>query len=105
MRHVAALVLGLPLLAQYPAEDSYAYYGRNLTPAESRGRDTWYFWTGGGEVMWRKMSKITGGTQDLLLYAEPGAEMQTGDQLYTGFHLLEITHVGTDCQVGIAWCV
>ncbi len=41
----------------------------------------------------------------LLLYAEPGAEMQTGDQLYTGFHLLEITHVGTDCQVGIAWCV
>jgi hypothetical protein len=50
--------------------DSYQYYGRDLTPEESHGRDTWYFWTGGGERMWRQMTKVTGGNVDLLLYAE-----------------------------------
>lgn len=70
MKAAALLLLSLTALAQYPAEDSYAYYGRGLSPAESRGRNTWYFWTGGGETMWRKITKITGGTVDLLLYAE-----------------------------------
>ncbi len=70
MKAAALLMLSMAAQAQYPAEDSYAYYGRDLSPAESRGRDTWYFWTGGGESMWRKIAKVTGGTVDLLLYAE-----------------------------------
>ena len=66
---VAAAVLLMPA-ARAQDTDSYAYYGRGLTPQESRGRDTWYFWTGGGEHMWRQITKVTGGTVDLLLYAE-----------------------------------
>jgi hypothetical protein len=50
--------------------DSYQAYGAKLSPSESRGRDTWYFWTGGGESLWRQLSKITDGAVDLLLYAE-----------------------------------
>ena len=65
-----AAIVAASALAQPPYEDSYAWYGRNLAPAESRGRDTWYFWTAGGETMWRKITKITGGVMDLLLYAE-----------------------------------
>jgi hypothetical protein len=56
--------------SQAPNTDTYQYYGRNFTPEQSRGRDTWYFWTGGGEHMWRQISKITQGQNDLLLYAE-----------------------------------
>lgn len=56
--------------SQQPNTDSYQYYGREFTPEQSRGRDTWYFWTGGGEHMWRRISKITQGQNDLLLYAE-----------------------------------
>jgi len=64
-------ILTLPFTtAQEPDTDSYQYYGRDFTPEESRGRDTWYFWTGGGEHMWRQVSKITKGQIDLLLYAE-----------------------------------
>jgi hypothetical protein len=70
MQAAALFMLSMVAQTQYPAEDSYAYYGRNLSPAESRGRDTWYFWTGGGENMWRQITKVTGGTVDLLLYAE-----------------------------------
>ncbi|HEY3939608.1 MAG TPA: cytochrome c [Bryobacteraceae bacterium] len=65
---LASLLLAAP--QQSSDTDSYAYYGRNFTPEESRGRDTWYFWTGGGESMWRQMTIKTGGTVDLLLYAE-----------------------------------
>jgi hypothetical protein len=64
------LALLLPAAAQYGDSDSYAYYSRTLTPEESRGRDAWYFWTGGGEAMWRQITKKTGGEVDLLLYAE-----------------------------------
>jgi hypothetical protein len=75
---MAKLTLALPLIllilplteAQQTDIDSYQYYGRSLTPEESRGRDTWYFWTAGGEHMWRQVSKITQGQNDLLLYAE-----------------------------------
>jgi hypothetical protein len=70
MRLMALLMLSALAQAQYPTDDSYAYYGRDLSPAESRGRDTWYFWTAGGEEMWRKITKVTGGDMDLLLYAE-----------------------------------
>lgn len=69
MLWIAAAVLLMPA-ARAQDTDSYEYYGRGLTPQESRGRDTWYFWTGGGEHMWRQITKITGGTVDLLLYAE-----------------------------------
>lgn len=66
------LVLAALLVPAARAQDidSYEYYGRDLTPQESRGRDTWYFWTGGGEQMWHKITKVTAGTVDLLLYAE-----------------------------------
>jgi cytochrome c5 len=67
---ILALVRPQNGAAQQPPSDSYQYYGRDLTPAQSRGRDTWYFWTGGGEHMWRQISKITQGQNDLLLYAE-----------------------------------
>jgi hypothetical protein len=66
---LVTLTLSLAVAADN-STDSYQYYGRNFTPQESRGRDTWYFWTGGGENMWRRISKITQGQQDLLLYAE-----------------------------------
>ncbi|HMJ60434.1 MAG TPA: hypothetical protein VK493_01685 [Bryobacteraceae bacterium] len=65
---LAALLV--PTAPAQNADDSYQYYGRDLTAAESRGRDTWYFWTGGGERMWHQITKVTGGTVDLLLYAE-----------------------------------
>ena len=42
---------------------------------------------------------------DLLLYAEPGAQMEVGDKLYTGYRLLEITHVGTGWGIALAYCV
>ncbi len=70
MKTVAWFMLGLFAQTTYTTEDSYAYYGRDLTLRESRGRDTWYFWTAGGETMWRKVTKLTGGEVDLLLYAE-----------------------------------
>src|SRR6266852_2752200 len=70
LRPLLTVVLFALALPAAPADDSYAYYGRNLTPQESRGRDTWYFWTGGGEIMWHQITKVTGGTVDLLLYAE-----------------------------------
>jgi len=57
-------------VSQQPNTNSYQYYGADLTPEQSRGRDTWYFWTGGGEHMWRQISRITQGQNDLLLYAE-----------------------------------
>jgi hypothetical protein len=67
---LAFLLFTLALPAQDASTDSYHYYGRTLTPQESHGRDTWYFWTGGGEHMWRQVAKITQGQYDLLLYAE-----------------------------------
>lgn len=69
MLWIAVAVLLMPA-ARAQDTDSYECYGRGLTPQESRGRDTWYFWTAGGERMWRQITKITGGTVDLLLYAE-----------------------------------
>lgn len=46
-----------------------------LTPLEQAGRDTWYFWTGGGiqdghvigdQVLWRKLAVLSHGELDLL---------------------------------------
>src|SRR4051812_7922075 len=50
--------------------DTYASGGANLTPLEQRGRETWYFWTGGGQNLWRQIAIVTNGATDLLLYVD-----------------------------------
>ncbi len=56
--------------AGYDAQNTYEYGGAKLNDLEKRGRDTWYFWTGGGENFWRKVAVITKGTVDLLQYVD-----------------------------------
>jgi hypothetical protein len=51
-------------------EDTYGYGGRHLAAAEQRGRDTWYFWTGGNEKFWRTLAVTTRGAVDLLMYVD-----------------------------------
>lgn len=69
-----ALLIAIPVLlpAQPPtaAEDTYEYGGHNLSPLEREGRNTWYFWTGGGETFWRYTARITHGITDLLQYVD-----------------------------------
>jgi hypothetical protein len=64
----------------------YTSGAKNLTPEEVIGRDTWYFWTGGDQFFWRKVTLMTGqlakqfkekapeantdGTLDLLQYID-----------------------------------
>jgi mono/diheme cytochrome c family protein len=50
--------------------DTYESGGAALTPLERRGRDTWYFWTGGDQRLWRKLAIVTNGVTDLLLYVD-----------------------------------
>jgi hypothetical protein len=50
--------------------DTYEYGGQELTPLEKQGRNTWYFWTGGGEKFWRHTAQITHGITDLLQYVD-----------------------------------
>jgi len=57
------------LLVAQPA-DTYEYGGEGLTPLEKTGRNTWYFWTGGGEKFWRLTAQITHGITDLLQYVD-----------------------------------
>ena len=40
------------------SEDDYGY-GSRLSAEERRGRDTWYFWTGGNEKFWVEMARKT----------------------------------------------
>ncbi len=54
----------------YPDSDTYDYGGANLTPEQRAGRNTWYFWTGGGEKFWRQVAQITHGVTDLLQYVD-----------------------------------
>lgn len=64
---------GVPIQAQdypTPGGENYDYSGANLTPEEKEGRNTWYFWTGGGEHFWRQVAKITHGITDLLQYVD-----------------------------------
>ncbi len=64
---VTAILLG----QQYsPVNNSYQYGGEHLTPEQREGRNTWYFWTGGGEKFWRYTAKITHGVTDLLQYVD-----------------------------------
>ncbi|MBL8235839.1 MAG: hypothetical protein JNM66_00365 [Bryobacterales bacterium] len=66
-------VLGSFLLPaqDYPGgADTYEYGGQALTELEKQGRNTWYFWTGGGEKFWRHTARITHGITDLLQYVD-----------------------------------
>jgi hypothetical protein len=59
------------VVAQEVSNDSYRYGAAGLTAAEIRGRDTWYWWTGGdgdqgGQGLWRKIAVLTHGDIDLL---------------------------------------
>ncbi len=69
---VGLLFLSLTLLGQAPpAEaDNYEYGGAGLSAQEREGRNTWYFWTGGGEKFWRQTAQITHGITDLLQYVD-----------------------------------
>ena len=53
-----------------PADNTYDYGGANLTAQQREGRNTWYFWTGGGERFWRQVAQITHGITDLLQYVD-----------------------------------
>src|SRR6476469_2846019 len=50
--------------------DSYDNGYGKLTELERRGRDTWYFWTGGGQSLWRRLAAVTNGANDLLFYVD-----------------------------------
>ncbi|MDJ0575347.1 MAG: hypothetical protein QNJ65_09315 [Xenococcaceae cyanobacterium MO_234.B1] len=56
-------------------------YG-NLTEAEKRGLQTWYFWTGGNEKFFRQLAKTTHGEADFLslMDARPDSELAPGDE-------------------------
>lgn len=54
---------------QYGTDEDYGY-GTRLTDLERRGRDTWYFWTGGNQKFWVRMAGITDGNVDLLHYVD-----------------------------------
>ena len=66
------LVLAVCVFGQEyaPVNNSYQYGGEHLTPEQREGRNTWYFWTGGGEKFWRYTAKITHGVTDLLQYVD-----------------------------------
>ena len=49
---------------------TYEYGAKDFTVAEQRGRDTWYFWTGGDEKFWRTLAVLTHGAVDLLTYVD-----------------------------------
>jgi hypothetical protein len=69
---VLTLALAGAVLSQdYPAyNDSYEYGGQKLSALQQQGRNTWYFWTGGGEKFWRQVAKTTHGITDLLQYVD-----------------------------------
>ncbi len=57
------------------------YYGE-LTEAEKRGLQTWYFWNGGNEKFFRDIAKETRGIIDFLslVDARPDSELAPGDK-------------------------
>ena len=58
-----------PIQPTYDTEDDYGY-GDRLNDLERKGRDTWYFWTGGNQRFWVRMAEITEGNVDLLNYVD-----------------------------------
>jgi hypothetical protein len=59
------------------------YYG-DLTEAEKRGLQTWYFWTGGNEKFFRDLAKSTQGEADFLslLDARPADDQVDNNRHY-----------------------
>ncbi len=57
------------------------YGDRNLSAAEKRGRQTWYYWTGKNEKFFRDITKITHGEADVfsLVDARPDSALVPGD--------------------------
>ncbi|MGK7877002.1 MAG: hypothetical protein AB4426_28040 [Xenococcaceae cyanobacterium] len=57
------------------------YYYGDLTEAEKRGLQTWYYWTGGNEKFFRRIAKETQGESDFLslVDARPDSELAPGD--------------------------
>jgi hypothetical protein len=78
--------------------DDYGYDPKYFNAAQREGRDTWYFWTGGGERFWVEMARVTDGNVNLLNYldsrrhgrrfrelgaiTQPGCEAATGPDQY-----------------------
>ncbi|MGK7937590.1 MAG: hypothetical protein AB4206_17625 [Xenococcaceae cyanobacterium] len=54
-------------------------YG-NLTEAEKRGFQTWYFWTGGNEKFFRNLAKITHGEADFLSLLDARPDSDPADE-------------------------
>ena len=50
--------------------DDYGYDPTYFTAEQREGRDTWYFWTGGGERFWVEMARVTDGNVNLLNYVD-----------------------------------
>ncbi len=52
----------------------------NLTEAEKRGLQTWYFWTGGNEKFFRELAKLTHGEADFLGLLDARPDSDTADE-------------------------
>lgn len=58
-----------PLSRDYGSDEDFGY-GTRLNELQRKGRDTWYFWTGGNQRFWTRMAEITDGNVDLLHYVD-----------------------------------
>jgi hypothetical protein len=97
---VFVVVLAGVIAGSQPAAqtDDYGYDPKYLNAEQREGRDTWYFWTGGGERFWVEMARVTEGNVNLLNYldsrrhgrrfrelgaiTQPGCEAATGPDQY-----------------------
>src|SRR5688500_18260538 len=50
--------------------DDYGYDPKYFNAEQREGRDTWYFWTGGGERFWVEVARVTDGNVNLLNYLD-----------------------------------
>ena len=69
---VFVMVLAGVIAGSQPAQqtDDYGYDPKYLNDQQREGRDTWYFWTGGGEKFWVEMARVTDGNVNLLNYLD-----------------------------------
>ncbi|HEX6214577.1 MAG TPA: hypothetical protein VFZ38_07160 [Vicinamibacterales bacterium] len=97
---ILMVVLAGVIAGSQPATqtDDYGYDPTYFTAEQREGRDTWYFWTGGGERFWVEMARVTDGNVNLLNYVDsrrhgrrfrelgaitqPGCEAATGPDQY-----------------------
>lgn len=90
-----AMEKGIPVESFRQAEDEADYFrdadgGIDLTPAEVRGRNTWWIWTGGNEAFWDWLANNSFGTHDLLkvVSSYPCDPSQQGYEKYGGDNVL-----------------